>query len=87
MASPATLAANSLEQQLIELIERLRDKQETKDAGGVYTKNPDAIFVISNYQLNGIDGMLEVSVAVPVNITIDGANGALQALAKTVYLD
>lgn len=87
MAAPANLNANTLEHQLAELIERLRDKQEAKDAAGNYTKNPDSIFIITNYQVNGIDGTLEATISIPVNITIDTANGALQALAKTVYLD
>lgn len=87
MATPATLAANTLEQQLAELIERIRDKQEFKDAAGNYTKNPDSVFVITNYQLNGIDGTLEATIVLPVTISIDSANGALQALAQNIYLD
>lgn len=87
MATPATLVSNTLEQQLAELIERLRDKQEAKDAAGNYTKNPNNIFVITNYQLNGIDGTLEATITLPVNITIDSVNGALQALAQNIYLD
>ena len=87
MATPANLVSSTLEQQLAEIIERLRDKQEGKDAAGNYIKNPDSVFVITNDQLNGIDGMLEATIALPVNITIDPANGALQALAKSIYLD
>jgi hypothetical protein len=87
MAAPANLVSNTLENQLAELIERIRDKQEAKDATGNYTKNPDSVFVITNYQLNGIEGMLEATIALPVNITIDSVNGALQALAPNIYLD
>lgn len=87
MATSANLVSTTLENQLAEIIERLRDKQEAKDAAGNYTKNPDSVFVITNYQLNGIDATLEATITLPVNITIDSANGALQALARSVYLD
>lgn len=87
MATAANLNSNLMEQQLAEIIERLRDKQEAKNAEGAYTKNPQEIFVITDYRINGIDGVLEATIAIPVNITIDSANGALQALAKNIYLD
>lgn len=87
MATPATLQANTLERQLPEIIERIRDKQETMNASGDYIKNPQSVFVVTNYNVNGLQGKLEVTLEIPVDVTIDPVTGALQVLAKTVYID
>ena len=87
MATPVTLQANTLERQLPEIIERIRDKQEAVDAAGNYTKNPKQVFTVLNYNVNGLEGKLEVSLEIPVDVNIDSTTGALQVLAKTIYLD
>lgn len=87
MATAANLNSTTLEQQLLELIERIRDKQEAKDANGLYTKNPNGIMAISNYNINGLSGEMECTINLPVNISIDGTNGALRAIATAIYDD
>ncbi|VXD15993.1 conserved hypothetical protein [Planktothrix serta PCC 8927] len=81
MASPATLNADTLEQQLVEIIKRVRIKQLDT------AKNPDGVSMITAMTRNEVSGLVTVSLSIPTIEAIDVTDGSIDYSALAPYLD
>ncbi|HET8689545.1 MAG TPA: hypothetical protein VFM18_23280 [Methanosarcina sp.] len=81
MATAATLAADTLEQQLVECVKRIRIKQITA------TNNPDGINFVTAMNRNEVTGVLTISLTIPTTDMIDPADGSIDYTAIAVYTD
>lgn len=81
MAAAATLAAETLEQQLVETVKRVRIKQITA------AKNPDGINFVTAMTRNEVTGVLSVTLTIPTTETIDETDGSIDYSAVATYLD
>jgi len=81
MATAVTLAADTLEQQLVETVKRVRIKQITP------AKNPDGINFVTAMNRNEVTGLLTVTLSIPTTETIDETDGSIDYTAVAAYLD
>lgn len=81
MATAATLSADTLEQQMVEIIKRIRIKQ--LDA----VKNPDGINMVTSMSRNEITGLVSVTLSIPTTDVIDSTDGSIDYSALAPYLD
>lgn len=81
MAVKATLFAQTQEDQLLELIARVRALQATA------AKNPNNVTFVTAYSINAATSSASISLTIPLTTTIDPANGNLIFSATESYLD
>ena len=81
MASVQTLNADTLESQLLEVIERVAVMQQDT------AKNPDNATVITSYARNNLTGVVTVSITMQTDDTIDATTGGIKVEARSVFVD
>lgn len=81
MASVQTLNADTLEGQLLEIIERVAVYQ------GDPVKNPNTATVITNYTRNNLTGVVTVSITMNTVDAIDATTGGIKIEADPVFID
>ena len=79
MAAAATLNSTTLENQLPELIEKIKEKQA--DAA----TNPNSVNTITAYNTNDLTNRATVTVSWENVDAIDATDGSIDTLAKEVY--
>lgn len=81
MASVQTLNADTLEGQLLEVIERVAVMQQDG------LKNPNNATVITAYNRNNLTGIVTVSITMATVDTIDATTGGIKVEADPVFID
>lgn len=81
MAAAVTLSSATLENQLPELIEKIKMKQMDQ------SKNPDGINTITAFNTNDLTNRTTVTLAWDNVDVIDSTDGSIDTLAKEVYAD
>lgn len=81
MATAATLNADTLEQQMVEVIKRVRIKQLDT------AKNPDGLNMVTSMTRNEVSGLVSVILSIPTTEAIDSADGSIDYTALAPYLD
>lgn len=81
MAAIQTLNADTLEGQLLEIIERVAVYQ------GDPVKNPNTATVITAYNRNNLTGVVTVSITMQTDDTIDATTGGIKVEAQSVFVD
>lgn len=81
MATAATLSADTLEQQAIEVVKRIRMKQIDT------AKNPDGVTMVTAMTRNEVSGLVTISLSIPTIESIDSEDGSIDYIALDPYLD
>lgn len=81
MAIAQTLNADTLESQLLEIVERVAVYQQDT------AKNPNNATVITAYNRNNLTGVLTVSITMQTVDSIDAISGGIKVEADPVFVD
>lgn len=81
MASVQTLNADTLEGQLLEVIERVAVMQVDP------LKNPNNITIVTSYNRNNLTGIVTVSITLGTSDTIDATTGGIKVEAIADFVD
>ncbi|MFO7143878.1 hypothetical protein B9T16_20835 [Arthrospira sp. PCC 8006] len=81
MASPVTLNGDTLEHQLLEVIEQV---QRAQISG---TRNPDGVTVVTTYTRNMATGAVTVSLTIPTDDVLNATSGSIDVIAIPVFID
>lgn len=81
MASAAVLNADTLESQLLEIVERIAISQQDT------LKNPNNATVITAYNRNNLTGVLTVSITMQTVDSIDATTGGIKIEADPVFVN
>lgn len=81
MASVQTLNADTLEGQLLEIIERVSVVQNTP------ARNPNAANLITSYTRDNLSGIINVSITLVTFDTLDATTGGIKVEADPVFID
>lgn len=81
MAIAQTLNADTLESQLLEVVERIAVYQQDT------LKNPNNATVITAYNRNNLTGVLTVSISMQTVDSIDSTSGGIKVEADPVFVD
>lgn len=81
MASVQVLNADTLESQLLEIVERIAVAQ------GDPIKNPNNATIVTAYNRNNLTGVLTVSITMSTSDSIDATTGGIKVEADPVFID